>query len=75
MFLTSRKAIADSPETARYTSVYQPVQAQSQRTNARDRADGWMAELTLRPERKADESLAYSSRTGRRALDLGILPM
>lgn len=65
---------ADSPETARYTSVYQRIQAQSQRKNARDRADGWMAELTLRPERKADESLAYSSRTGRRASDLGILP-
>ena len=34
-----------------------------------------MAELTLRPERKADESLAYTSRSGRRASDLGILPM
>ena len=75
MFLTSRKASADSPETARYTSVYQPVQTQSQRKNARDRADGWMAELTLRPERKADAFLAYASRTGRRASDLGILPM
>ena len=70
-----RAGEADSPETARYTSAYQRIKAQSQRKNARDRADGWMAELTLRPERKADESLAYSSRTGRRASDLGILPM
>ena len=34
-----------------------------------------MAELTLRPERKAEESLAYSSRSGRRASDLGVLPI
>ena len=66
---------ADSPETARYTSVFQRLEAQSQRKNARDRADGWMAELTLRPERKADEALAYSSRSGRRASDLGALPI
>ena len=70
-----RAGEADSPETARYTSAYQRIEAQSQRKNARNRADGWMAELTLRPERKADESLAYSSRSGRRASDLGILPM
>lgn len=70
-----RAGEADSPETARYTSAYQRIEAQTQRKNARNRADGWMAELTLRPERKADESLAYSSRTGRRASDLGILPM
>ena len=70
-----RAGEADSPETACYTSAYQRIQAQSQRKNARDRADGWMAELTLRPESKADDSLAYSSRTGRRASDLGILPM
>ena len=70
-----RAGEATSPETARFTSVYLRIKAQSQRKNARDRADGWMAELTLRPENKADESLAYSSRTGRRASDLGILPM
>ena len=70
-----RAGEADSPETARYTSAYQRIEAQSQRKNARSRADGWMAELTLRPERKVDEPLAYSSRSGRRASDLGILPM
>lgn len=66
---------ASSPETARYTSAYQRIQARSQRKNARDRADGWMAELTLRPECKAEEPLAYTSRSGRRASDLGILPI
>ncbi len=70
-----RAGEADSPETARYTSLFQRLEAQSQRKNARDRADGWMAELTLRPERKADEALAYSSRSGRRASDLGVLPI
>ena len=43
--------------------------------NAADRPDGWLGELTLPPERKADESRADSSRTGRRASDLGILPV
>ncbi len=66
---------ADSPETARHTSAYQRIQAQSQRKNARDRADAWMAELTTRPERKDEAEMAYSSRTGRRASDLGILPI
>ncbi|MFO7907490.1 MAG: hypothetical protein R6U98_32885 [Pirellulaceae bacterium] len=33
---------ADSPETAPYTSVFQRIQAQLQRKNARDRAvGGW----------------------------------
>jgi hypothetical protein len=66
---------ADSPETARYTSLFQRLMAQSQPASARNRADGWMAELTLRPERKSDEALAYTSRTGRRASDLGTLPI
>ncbi len=70
-----RAGEADSPETARYTSLFQRLEAQSQRKNARDRADGWMAELTLRPERKTDEALCYASRSGRRASDLGVLPI
>ena len=65
----------DSPETARYTSVFQRLQAQFQPADAVDRVDGWMAELTLAPENKANEALAYSSRTGRRATDMGILPI
>ncbi|MFO7905490.1 MAG: hypothetical protein R6U98_22695 [Pirellulaceae bacterium] len=66
---------ADSPETAPYTSVFQRIQAQLQRKNARDRADGWMAELTLQPENTATHPLADTSRTGRRASDMGILPI
>ena len=34
-----------------------------------------MAEFTIRPERKSDERWAYESRTGRRASDLGVLPI
>lgn len=70
-----RAGEAARPETARYTSLCQRLQARDQRRNARDRADGWMAELTLRPERKADEACAYTSRSGRRASDLGVLPI
>ncbi|MGM0489791.1 MAG: hypothetical protein ACQESR_23910 [Planctomycetota bacterium] len=70
---------ADSPETAPYTSVFQRIQAQLQRKNARDRADGrmdgWMAELTVQPENRATHALADTSRSGRRASDMGILPM
>jgi len=66
---------AASPEKAIYTSIHARIQAQSQRKNARDRADGWMGELTLLPESKANEALAYSSHSGRRASDMGILPM
>jgi hypothetical protein len=64
---------AASPEKARYTSIYTRLQAQSQRKNARNRADGWLGELTLQPESKKNESLADSSRSGRRASDMGIL--
>lgn len=66
---------ATSPRTATYTSAFQRIQAQGERPNARDRADGWMAELTLQPENTATHELAYSSRTGRRASDMGILPL
>ena len=66
---------AKSPETAVHTSIYARLQAQSQRKNASNRADGWLGELTLQPEKKANESLANSSRSGRRASDMGILPM
>ncbi len=39
-----------SPETARYTSVFQSLEAESRRQNAPDRADGSIAELTLHSE-------------------------
>ncbi|MFO7906059.1 MAG: hypothetical protein ACQESR_24245 [Planctomycetota bacterium] len=38
-------------------------------------AVGRMAELTLRPESQATETLCCTSRTGRRASDMGILPI
>ncbi len=66
---------AAGPETACYTSIYSRLKARRQRQNASDRLDGWMAELTLRAERKNEQQMAYRSRTGRRASDLGILPI
>jgi hypothetical protein len=70
-----RAGEVDNPETSRYTSVFQRLQAQGMRKNAADRPDGWLGELTLPPERKMDEALALSSRSGRRASDMGILPV
>ena len=70
-----RAGEAATPETARYTSVFQRLQAAGMRKNAADRPDAWLGELTLPPERKSDEALAYASRSGRRASDLGILPI
>ena len=70
-----RAGEADSPETARHTSIFQRLQAHGHRQNAHERPDAWLAELTLQPERQADEALAYTSRSGRRASDLGILPI
>ena len=49
--------------------------AQQQRKNASDRADGWLGELTRQAESQQDEQLACTSRTGRRACDLGLLPI
>mgnify|MGYP001818314127 CR=1 FL=1 len=70
-----RAGEASRPETARYTSVFERLQADAQGKNSRQRADGWLAELTLGPERKADTPWAYRSRSGRRASDLGVLPI
>lgn len=68
---------ATGPRTARYTSVFQRLMAerQSSSKSSLSRPDGWMAELTRQPARKADEQLAYKSRTGRRASDMRILPI
>ncbi|MFO7907515.1 MAG: hypothetical protein R6U98_33010, partial [Pirellulaceae bacterium] len=55
----------DSPETACFTSAYQRIEAHAQRLGARNRADGWMAELTLAPESQATETLCCTSRSGR----------
>jgi hypothetical protein len=72
---TIKAGEAQSPETARYTSVFQRLLAQPQRKNASDRADGWLGELTRQAESQQDEQLACTSRTGRRACDLGLLPI
>jgi hypothetical protein len=66
---------AQSVHTSRYTSVYQRLQAQAQRADAPDRADGWLGELTFRAGSDQDEQVIYRSRTGRRASDLGLLPL
>jgi hypothetical protein len=70
-----RAGEVDHPLGSPHTSVFQRLQAQGQRKQAAHRPDGWLGELTLRPERKGDETLADSSRTGRRASDLGLLPI
>jgi hypothetical protein len=66
---------ATSLETARYSSLFQRMQAQRQPESARRRADGWLGELTLRAETREDATLGRSSRTGRRASDLGLIPI
>ncbi len=38
-------------------------------------ADGWLGELTLREGTLEDETIALTSRWGRRASDLGLLPI
>jgi hypothetical protein len=70
-----RAGEVDNPVSSRYTSVYQRLQAQGLRKNAANRPDGWLGAFTLQPERKADETWADFSRTGRRASDLGLLPI
>ena len=64
---------APSPETARYTSAYQRIQAQQQCPHAADRADGWLAELSLRDGSDQDPNKVNGSRTGQRASDMGVL--
>lgn len=70
-----RAGEVDDPLGSPHTSIYQRLQAHVQRKRAGNRPDGWVGELTLRPERKGDDALADGSRTGRRASDLGLLPI
>lgn len=59
-----------------YTSVHLRMRAQALVAEiAGDGPDGWMGELTEQPESLAIEQLAYRSRTGRRACDMGVLPI
>ncbi|MBM4092773.1 MAG: hypothetical protein FJ276_25705, partial [Planctomycetes bacterium] len=64
-----------SIETSRYTSIHLRLKARGERRNAKDRADGWLGELTIAPESLEDALLASGSRTGRRASDMGFLPI
>ncbi len=66
---------AVSLRSSRYTSAYQRIMAQEQRSNSSNRADGWLGELTLREGTLEDETIALTSRWGRRASDLGLLPI
>ena len=64
---------AKSPETARYTSIFQRLEARGQRANARNRADGWLGVLTWDRKTERDADRLLLSRTGRRASDQGLL--
>jgi hypothetical protein len=70
-----RAGEADSLESSPYTSIFQRLRARSQPKDALDRADGWLGELTWDVSHELDASQAYRSRTGRRASDLGLLPI
>ena len=70
-----RAGEADAPGRRATHRIFQRLQARGMRKNAADRPDAWLGELTLQPERKSDEALAYTSRSGRRASDQGILPI
>jgi hypothetical protein len=71
-----RAGEVDDPLGSPYTSVHLRMQAQALAAEiAGDRPDGWMGELTEQPESLAIEQLAFTSRTGRRACDMGVLPI
>jgi len=70
-----RAGEAASIETSRYTSIFLRLKAVQERQHAKKRVDGWLGELTMTPETLEDELLASVSRTGRRASDLGFLPI
>lgn len=71
-----RAGEANDPLGSPHTSVHLRMQAQALATEIDgDRPDGWMGELTEQPESLANEKLAYMSRSGRRACDMGVLPI
>ena len=61
--------------TSRFSSLFQRIQACGQAADAPDRADGWLGELTWDQAHERDATAAFTSRTGRRASDLGLLPI
>ena len=70
-----RAGEANSLETSVYTSVFKRIMSEQLAEDDPTRPDGYLAALTLKPERKADWEWAYKSRTGRRASDLGVIPI
>lgn len=70
-----RAGEASSLQTSYYSSAYQRIQALGQRKNARDRADAWLGELTLVEGSERDPYVKLHSHTGRRASDLGLVPI
>lgn len=68
-----RAGEARSPETARYSSIYQRLQSQGMRRDSRHRPDCWLAPLTWDAQLKTDDPARYTSRTGCRASDMGML--
>ena len=70
-----RAGEADSLETSRNSSIFQRLMAQDQPPDARDRMDAWLGEFTWDSRHERDAELAYTSRSGRRASDLGLLPI
>jgi hypothetical protein len=69
-----RAGEAKTPETSRFTSAYDRIKGRGQR-GRHGKADGWLCELTLREGSRADVDGQYRSRSGRRASDLGLLPV
>jgi hypothetical protein len=70
-----RAGEVDDPRGAPYTSVHLRMRASVLADEILDRPDGWMGELTEQPESLANEILAVTSRSGRRACDMGVLPI
>ena len=70
-----RAGEVDDPLGSPYTSIHLRMRAQALADKIAGRPDDWLGELTQQPESLASEQLAYMSRTGRRACDLGVLPI
>lgn len=79
-----RAGEASTPETSRHTSVYDRIQACLQRAQAErqitaqellEQRDRWMSPLELLEGADADQAALFTSVTGCRASDKGVLPM
>jgi hypothetical protein len=71
-----RAGEALTPETSRFTSAYDRIESRRQRRRrVRKLADGWMCELTLLEGPREDREGQFQSRSGRRASDLGLIPL